>query len=491
MTSIKPKPKKLIIHLLSSICIFILLVPSESRGAKFKCNEINSSIAIHGLSSGIDNSLYASLLKETTVPVDSSVLVSEKQKSQIPEKSKSKIRRPQNKVNRVVLWVLGDNNVSEFKTRMINFGNNNLPLFLRKQYIHLVDRTYTFPIIILFLVLIIVLIMNITLVLLVMYFTNKRKNHKERYISIYRNSYEEVLSLYLFGEIEWDQAQLKLKKLKKPLNRKILTDVLLIFKENLRGEMDSQIPQIFMKLGLEKDSLKLTKSFFYHNRIEGLKALTNLNPESAKEIIPNYLNDSHFLVRTEAQIAYVRLYPEKPFEFLKNLTSPFPRWTQLSSFYIFRLHQVPIPAFVDYLDSGIPTIRNFSLRMIIFFQQLENASAIYKLLESPLEMTRFLSIRAVNDLRLYEGKQIIKNMYQSETGNNKLEIIKAFKNIGNEDDFVFLESIIHSESISLKTEACRSLYYVNNEGRERLNFLNQNSDLKIDQFLAHVTDPRN
>jgi hypothetical protein len=129
--------------------------------------------------------------------------------------------------------------------------------------------------------------------------------------------------------------------------------------------------------------------------------------------------------------------------------------------------------------------------MIIFFQQLENASAIYKQLDSPLEMTRFLSIRAINDLRLYEGKPILKKMYQSETGNNKLEIIKAIKNIGNDEDFDFLESIIRSDSVSLKTEACRSLYYVNNEGRERLNGLNQNSDLKIDQFLTHVTDPRN
>jgi len=486
MTSIKPNPKKLIIHLLSSICIFVLLSSLESSGTEYIDTEIYSSTVINDLPSGSDNSLYASLQEETTASADSSALVSEKQ-----EKSEVKINRPHNEVNRVVLWLLGDENVLEFKSHMIDWGNNNLPLFLRKYYIRLVDRTYTYPIVILFILLIVGLIINITLVLLVMYFTNKRKNHKERYISIYRNSYEEVLSSYLFGEIEWDRALLKLKKLKKPLNRKILTDVLLTFKENLRGEMDSQIPQIFIKLGLEEDSLKLTKSAFYFRRIEGMKALTNLDPENAKGIIPNFLNDSHITVRTEAQVSYVRLYPENPFEFLKTLTKPFPRWTQLSSFYIFRLHQVPVPAFVDYLDSEVPTVRNFSLRMIIFFQQLENASAIYKLLDSPLEMTRFLSIRAINDLRLYEGKPIIKNMYQSETGNNKLEIIKAIKNIGNDEDFDFLESIIRSDSISLKIEACRSLYYVNNEGQERLNFLNQNSNLKIGQFLTHVTDPRN
>jgi len=483
------KPKIFITVFLCSIFIFILPMSGESKDDID--NQINNSKESNNLSSRVDDSLHSALQQDVAAPIDSSAIVSGEQGNQIQEESTSKISQHQKEVNRFVLWMVGDDNVSEFKSRMIDFGNNNLPLFLRKYYRQLVDKTYTYPIIILFILFIFVLILNISIVLLVMYFTNKMKTRRARYIQIYRNSYEEVLSSYLFGDIEWDLAVLKLKKLKKPLNRKILTSVLLVFKENLRGEMDNQIPQIFINLGLEKDSLKLTKSIFYHKRIEGLKALTNLDPENAKEIIPNYLNDSHFLVRTEAQVAYVRLYPENPFDFLKTLTSPFPRWTQLSSFFTFRLHQVPVPAFVDYLDSEIPTIRNFSLRMITFFQQLENASAIYKLLDSPIEMTRFLSIRAVNDLRLYEGKHMIKNMYQSETRNNKLEIIKALKNIGDEEDFDFLESIIQSESTSLKTEACRSLYYMNSEGQKRLEILNQNSELEIDLFLAHVTDPRN
>lgn len=493
MTLIKPKTEKRIIFLLSSIYILNFLIPFESTGAPRTENQFICLTATKDRTSGTDNSTYAYLQVGISASADSSDLKSEKQKSQTPVQNESKLKNdnPHKEINKLVIWVLGDNSISGFKLHMIEFGNKNVPLFLRKFYMRIVERTYTYPIIILFVLLTIFLILNVSIVLLVMYFTNKIKNHKERYVDIYRNSYEGILRSYLFGEIEWDLALLKLKKLKKPLNRKILTDVLLMFKENLRGEMDSQIPEIFIKLGLEKDSLKLTKSVLYHRRIEGLKALTNLDPENAREIIPSYLNDSHFLVRTEAQVSYVRLHPENPFEFLKTLTSPFPRWTQLSAFYIFRLHQVPVPAFVEYLDSEIHTVRNFSLRMIILFQQLENAEAIYKLLNSPFEMTRFLSIRAINDLRLYEGKNAIKNMYQSETGNNKIEIIKALKNIGNEDDFDFLESIIHSESISLKTEACRSLYYVNKEGQKRLNLLNQNSDLKIDQFLAHVTDPRN
>lgn len=435
--------------------------------------------------------MYAFAKVDSADEIKSLVKGQNKPKSDSDIQSKKEAYRAYNKINNVALWLMGDENVSAFKSHMIDFGNNNLPYFINKLYRLLIEETYTYPIVIIFIFLILLLLLNVTIVLLVMYFSNNRKNRKERYINIYRNSYEEILSSYLFGEIDWDKAYIKLKRKRRSLNRKILTGVLLMFNENLRGEMDSQISQVFIKLGLQKYALRQLKSVFYHKKIEGMKALTNLDPASAKEIIPDFLNNSHFQVRTEAQVSYVRLHPEQPFEFLKDLISPFPRWTQLAAFHIFRLHQVPVPAFVTYLNSGVPTIRNFSLRMIIFFQQLENASEIYKLLDSPYEMTRYLAIRAVNNLRLFDGKQKIKEMYDAESEKNKLEIVKALKNIGDSHDFDFLEFIIQSGSVSLKLEACRSMYYVNKVGKYKLSMLSQNSDLEIDRYLAHVTDPRN
>lgn len=399
--------------------------------------------------------------------------------------------RAYNKINQFALWLMGDKNVSEFKKQMADFGENNFPLILKTPYHLLLEHTYAFPVVFFFILFILMLFINTIFVLWVIYISNQRKNHKEKYIEIYRNSYEEIFRSYLFGEIDWDIAYIKLKRKNRRLNQKILTNVLIVFKENLRGEMDAQLTQMYKNLGLEKDSIQKMKSIFYHRKIEGMKAITNLDPESAKALIPKYLNNSHIQVRTEAQVSYVRLHPEAPFEFLKDLTSPFPRWTQLSAFHIFRLHQVPVPSFIEYIESGVPTIRNFSLRMIIFFQQLENASAIYNLLDSPYEITRFLAIRAVNDLRLVDGKQKIKEKYPTETEKNKIEIIKALRNIGDSDDYDFLESVIKSNVVSLKLEACRSYYYVNPIGKYRLKTLSQNKDLHIEEYLAHVTDPRN
>ena len=178
-----------------------------------------------------------------------------------------------------------------------------------------IKKAFNYPIILLFIFLTIFFVLNILMALLVLQFSSRQKNLKERYISIFKSLYEEVLRSYLFSEITWEETLIKLKDYKKPLNRKILTSVLLNFRENLRGEMDNSIPEIFVRLGLHKDALKSTKSMFYANKVRGIRELTNLYPKGAEEIIQYYINSPRELVRVEAQISYIRLHPEKPFDF--------------------------------------------------------------------------------------------------------------------------------------------------------------------------------
>jgi len=423
-----------------------------------------------------------------TVPVETKKTVTTVETINTVQKS---VRRPSNESNYLFIRLLGVKNVYDLKNDLIIFGNKHLPLIFRKFYVRVIEKTYTYPVILLFIFLIFVFIVNVILALLVLYYSNLLKNQKDRHIRIYRNLYEEVLRSYLFGEIDWEKTFGKLKKIRNPLNREILTSVLFNFQENLRGDMDNRIPEIFVKLNLHKDARNKAKSSFYYTQIQGIRELTNLYPKGALGAVRHFINAPNDLVRAEAQTSYIRLYPDKPFEFFRTLTSPFTRWTQLSAFYLFRLHQLPVPSFVEYLDSKNPNVRNFCLNMIIFFQQVENATEIFELLNSPLEKTRYLSIKAINELRLYDGKEIIKRIYLKETEKNKLEIIRALKNIGNAGDFDFLGTIIHSDFVALKIEACRSLYFMSTESRERLFLLKQNTELEIEKYIDHVLDPRN
>jgi hypothetical protein len=393
--------------------------------------------------------------------------------------------------NFILRLFLNDDEISVLQRKLIGFGKDNIPQPFRGLYALTIEKSFEYPVVLFFLCLILIFILNIIGVFLLLNYTIKRKRRKERFLRIFGKMYEEVLIAYMFGSIDWPTTCVKLKRKKKRENRKVLISILLNFKENFRGDLEKLVPDIFIKLGLQNDSLQLANSSRIFRKTQGIIELTHLYPDGAKSIVSNLINAKNDYVRSEAQIAFIRLNPDEPFKFFENLIKPFTRWTQISAFNLIRIYQLPVPSFADHLNRRHVNIRNFSLRMIVYFQQLENIPGIIRMVESELEQTRYLSYVAINNLRIYEGKELIKSKYWNETGKNKLEIIKAFKNIGIDDDFDFLEKIILSEPVALKTEACRSLYFMNQNGKEKLDKMKNNSVQEIGQLIAHVTDPRN
>jgi hypothetical protein len=129
--------------------------------------------------------------------------------------------------------------------------------------------------------------------------------------------------------------------------------------------------------------------------------------------------------------------------------------------------------------------------MITYFQQKENAKEIIKMLDAKRELTRLLAIKAINELTIQSAKPFLKERYDKETLNNKQEIVKTMTHIGETEDFGFLEKIIRGNNVTLKIEACRSMYFMNNLGAERLLLLNRETELNLEPYIAHIYDLRN
>lgn len=386
---------------------------------------------------------------------------------------------------------ISDKKIELLKNKLTEYGEKHLPRKIRTVYLDIVEKVFDYSLLLFLAALILIFIANIAFVLLTLNFTIKRKNQKEKFGRIYGKMYEDVIMAYIFGNIDWEKALIKLKRIKNKANRRILISVLMNFKANFKGELEKFIPEIYVKLNLQNDSLKLARSRHSHKKVMGIMELTHLYPQGAKGMISTLINHPNDYVRTEAQIAYVTLNAENPFSFFEKLKQPFAKWAQLSVFYLIRLNQIPVPAFARFLSFKHYNIRNFSLKMITFFQQFEDVSEVIKMVDNEMEETRFLAYKAINDLRLYDSRELLKKKFEGETNRNKLEILKAFKNIGDTDDFAFLEEVMKTGSISLKLEACRSVYYMGQESRDKISKHTKEEIPELELLLAHVKDPRN
>lgn len=387
--------------------------------------------------------------------------------------------------------VIGGKNLQKIELLVIGAIQSFLPRSAAPYYIRMVDSVIRYPIILFFLMVILFFILNAILLMVFLELSNTLKNRMERFDELYGTMYERALTGYIFQEYDLEEAVPRIKNIHRARNRKIFVSVLFNFQKNLSGELDQKILDIFSRLGLQADAIKKTQSKSYYNQIVGLSELTNLSPVGAFSIVKEHINDKNNELRAEAQTSYVRLNHSEPFSFLRDLTNPFTQWTQLTSFYIFKLHKLPAPSFVEYLQSDLYNVQNFSLKMIVYFQQKENAPAIIKLLNAPRERTRLLAIRAIQELGIQEAKPLLKEAYRTETYKNRREIIKALLQIGNVEDFIFLENIIRQNDVTLKIEACRSMYFMNSVGMENLLRLGLEKELDIASYVAHIHDPRN
>ena len=484
---------KLIFKYYVLICSIILL----SCGYNQAGNLSASREAVANLDSGNEANSESIRLNDNQNPELSSQEVDSAKTQLAANKQETKeitsrIRDKQENLSNSILNIfLSNSEIETLKNDLLKFGKDHLPGNLRPTYITIIERVFDYPFILLLVAFTLFFIINIASVIIILNYTIKRKAWKEKFETIYRKMYEEVLLAYLFGSIDWDTVLIKLKRKNKKENRRILTGVLMNFRVNFKGEFEQLIPEIYTRLNLQDDSLKLARSVYHHKKVEGIMELIHLYPDGAKGIINKLINDPSDYVRAEAQTAYVRLNPETPFNFFYTLKKPFALWTQLSVFNLIRINQLAVPSFAQFLDMEHSNIRNFSLRMITFFQQLEDVSEVIRMVDQKQDRTRFLAYKAINDLRLYDSRELIKSRFENETEKNKLEILKALRNIGTNDDFDFLEKVMKTGSISLKTEACRSMYFMSLEGKEKINHMDRQSIPEMELLIAHVTDPRN
>jgi hypothetical protein len=398
-----------------------------------------------------------------------------------------------NPLEKYKIWerLIGWENLQKLEIKLIERTKSILPQSFVPFYIRMIDKAIRYPVILFFLMLIVLFILNAILIMAILEISNTLKNQIERYNELYQTMYERALTGFLFQEFDLETAVSRLKKINLQRNRKIFVSVLFNFQKNLSGDSDQKILEIFYRLQLNEDAVKKINSNTYYQQILGLRELTNLYPSGAFSIVESHINDKNDALRAEAQTSYVRLNQKEPFNFIIKLRKPFTRWTQLTAFYIFRLHKIPAPSFAVFLKSDLYNVQNFSLRMITFFQQKENPEDIMKLLHATRKLTRYLAIKAISDLRILEAKPLLKEMFGKESYRNQVEIVKAMQHIGDTGDFDFLENIIWGKDVTLKLEACRSMYFMSSSGVENIVRLNDEKELNLQAYIAHIDDNRN
>jgi len=244
----------------------------------------------------------------------------------------------------------------------------------------------------------------------------------------------------------------------KEVHRQYVTDSLINIKKNLKGAASNSIVQIYLQLGLKKDSLSKMHSFVWHKKARGIYELYMMGQQDMAAEIERNTNSWFEGVRAEAQTATLGFKGFAGLEFLGKLTQPLNDWQQLKLLeQLHKLNVEEMPGLPGWLASPNMQVQIFALKIADIYNQFQVHDLVAELLSSENEQLRGQAIKTLGRIGNEETTGILKDQYRRETTANKKLILRQIGVAGSELDRYFLMDRMSEEDDGLKLEAMRAM----------------------------------
>ncbi len=348
-------------------------------------------------------------------------------------------------------------------------------------------------VVVLYIVIIYSIVTLIILTIFILMNRSKMQKQEEVYNEL-SEQYQQFLIDYLFEEEDRQPVFKRISQIaSSAYKRQILINQIIELSVNMQGKAKEDLRNLYLDLGLKRDSLRKALNKKWHENVKGFRELAFMNIRSANEHIIKCLNSPNQILRMEAQIALVRLSDDNPYEFMSLLEKPLARWEQITLHELVTQHNLNVPDFSQWLESENLTIVAFSLQMISWFKQVQAIDGAIKLLGHEDEYIRFMAIRTCGDLGLKICLSELKKMYKDEPLKNKLEILTAFGKIPEVEKLQFLNEVLDAEDdVQLQILATKAIENMDEPGIARLiKLMKSKSEYKNYQIIIrHVLDGR-
>ena len=296
--------------------------------------------------------------------------------------------------------------------------------------------------------------------LLIIILLHRRRLEREELLNEYLlEKYQQLLMNYLFEEEKREEAYEELNRVAdNRVNRQILIDQMIDLSVNLKGEIKDEVQNLFLRLGLKRDSLEKAYSRKWHQNVKGFRELAYMNIRDANEQIIKSLNSQNEILRMEAQIAMVRLSDGNPYEFLHLLEKPLSLWEQVTLHEMQIQHNLEVPDFKQWLRSENITVVMFALEMVAWYKQRGAGTELIKLFEHENEHVRHTAFKVCGEIKLKMTLPALVNRYPEEGLENKLEILRTFAKNPDEKYLKFLKSVLDTEDdVQLQIQATKAM----------------------------------
>lgn len=279
--------------------------------------------------------------------------------------------------------------------------------------------------------------------------------------------------------------------IKSKFNRQVMIDELMIIHNQLAGSTAQHLQELYFLFQFDRDAYRKLKSFNWLKKARGIHELARMNVSKYSKRILSYTNHPNPHLRMEAQMGYIQIHPEAPFNFLSLVDEEISEWHQLNLFATFsQSKRTIIPSFRQWLNSDNEYVIAFCLKMVTHYNQLEAIPDLVALLKHEDITIRCAAIYALQKLETESCVVELMELFYKDEAEVQVAIIKNLGGIRSEVAKPFLQQLLYHEDFTLALAAAQALYEYYGWGEEYLRELLVDADERTQSILMHALDER-
>ncbi len=241
------------------------------------------------------------------------------------------------------------------------------------------------------------------------------------------------------------------KWLSRPIGKRLLLKNLIKIHRNMSGSAAGNIRWLYMHLALDQDSVKRLSSPKWHIKAKAIQELAEMKQEKYISKIYRETNNKNVYIRTEAQVAVVKLTGFEGLRFLNVVSQPITQWQQLSLLQLLSLkNKFQWDKLPGWLKSKNETVVEFALRLVEKYQRYEFHNEVVYCLEHPSALIRKQSIYTLKEISQPHTAHLLEHYFLMSEKEEQLCILEVMQAIGTKEQLPFLNSLLAMEDASIQ-----------------------------------------
>jgi len=249
--------------------------------------------------------------------------------------------------------------------------------------------------------------------------------------------------------------------------RQYFIDEVIHAKKNLSGAPVLNLVHLYEMLELDKDSLEKIKNKKWHIKAKGIQELAIMQQEKYVKQIFRLTNDTHELVRNEAQCALVHFYDFKGLRFLNVISHPVSQWQQIQLLNYLHDSQAVNPVQLKkWLKLSNHSVVTIAVRLASFYNCMEVYEEIIACLQNGTAEVKMNALEYLKKIHKDNTADEIIKCYACSGKQVKLSILSVLHETANEKHITFLMKQLHNPDDTIKLAAAKVLSFIHPLGQD-------------------------